>query len=155
LYREIIDVEIEAKFQRRVYETTQSWDTKRFRVVSILDESADDYHFYITNLSREQFLPRNIVTLYRCRCEVELLFGELKRRCELNEFNAAKKHVVEILAYAALLTLLVSRELLDVENEYAEDEAMFPSERWALTFRSHAQFIFHESVSTLAIHHHH
>ena len=144
LHREIIDVEVEAEFQRRVYEETQSWDTKRFRVVGILDEDADDYHFYITNLPREQILPHDIATIYRCRWEVELLFRELKSRYELDEFDTTKKHVVEILVYAALLTLLVSRELLDLVSEYAADEAVFPSERWAATFRSHAQLILHE-----------
>ena len=29
-------------------------------------------------------------------------------------------------------------------SEYAADEAVFPSERWAATFRSHAQLILHE-----------
>jgi putative transposase len=33
-------------------EGTQSWDTKRFHLVGILNEDADDYHFYITNLLR-------------------------------------------------------------------------------------------------------
>ena len=144
LHREIIDVEVEVEFKRRVYKETQSWDTKRFRVVGVRDEDADDYHFYITNLPREEILPRDIATLYRCRWEVELLFRELKSRYELDEFDTTKKHVVEILVYAALLTLLVSRELLDLVSEHAADEAVFPSERWAATFRSHAQLILHE-----------
>jgi len=144
LHREIIDVEVEVSFQRRGYEETQSWDTKRFRVVGVRDEDADDYHFYITNLPREELLPRDIATLYRCRWEVELLFRELKSRYELDEFDTTKQHVVEILVYAALLTLLVSRELLDLVSEHAADEAVFPSERWAATFRSHAQLILHE-----------
>jgi len=144
LHREIIDVEVEVSFQRREYEETQSWDTKRFRVVGVRDEDADDYHFYITNLPREELLPRDIATLYRCRWEVELLFRELKSRYELDEFDTTKQHVVEILVYAALLTLLVSRELLDLVSEHAADEAVFPSERWAATFRSHAQLILHE-----------
>jgi putative transposase len=42
------------------------------------------------------------------------------------------------------LTLLVSRELLDLVSEHATDEAVFPSERWAATFRSHAQLILYE-----------
>ena len=46
--------------------------------------------------------------------------------------------------YAALLTLIASRTLLDLVTEYAEDDAVFPPERWAATFRSHAQFILHD-----------
>ena len=144
LHREIIDVEIEAEFQRRLYEGTRSLDTKQFRVVGVRDKDADDYHLYITNLPREELLPRDIATIYRCRWEIELLFRELKSRYELDEFDTTKKHVVEILVYAALLTLLVSRELLDLVSEYAADEAVFPPERWAATFRSHARLILHE-----------
>jgi len=35
------------------------------------------------------------------------------------------------LVYAALLSLLVSRELLDLVTEKADDEIVFPPERWA------------------------
>jgi len=63
---------------------------------------------------------------------------------ELDEFDTTKKHVVEILLYAALLSLLVSRDLLDLVTEQADDEIVFPPERWAATFRSHAQLILHE-----------
>ena len=37
--------------------------------------------------------------------------------------------------------LLVSRELLELVIEHADDEVAFPPERWAATFRSHAQQI--------------
>jgi putative transposase len=40
-----------------------------------------------------------------------------------------------------VLTLLVNRELLDLVIEHADDDAVFPPERWAATFRSHAQQI--------------
>ncbi len=99
---------------------------------------------YITNLSRESFLPADIATLYRCRWEVEVLFRELKTQYELDEFDTSKKHVVEVLLYAALLSLVVSRALLKVVTEEADDECVFPTERWAATFRSHAQLILHE-----------
>jgi putative transposase len=144
LHRQYIDVEVEVSFQRREYAGTQSWDTERFRVVGVRDEDADDYHLYITNLPRSEFLPCDLATIYRCRWEVELLFRELKTRYELDEFDTTKKHIVEILVYAALLTLITSRTLLDLVTEYAEDDAVFPPERWAATFRSHAQLILHD-----------
>ncbi|SIS02873.1 putative transposase, partial [Natronorubrum thiooxidans] len=49
----------------------------------------------------------------------------------------------EILLYAALLSLVVSRELLSLVIEHADDDLVFPSERWAATFRSHAQLILY------------
>jgi len=144
LDRKYIDVEVEVEFKRGPYNGTRSLDTKRFRVVGVRDEDADDYHLYITNLAREEFFPVDLAEIYRCRWEVELLFRELKTQYELDEFDTSDEHVVRILLYAALLSLLVSRDLLDLVTEQADDELVFPTERWAATFRSHAQLILHE-----------
>lgn len=46
-----------------------------------------------------------------------------------DEFDTNKPHVVKTLLYAALLSLLVSRELLDLIIEQADDEIVFPPER--------------------------
>jgi putative transposase len=75
---------------------------------------------------------------------VETLFRELKTQYELDEFDTSNPAVVEILLYTALLSLLVSRDLLDLVTEQADDEIVFPPERWSATFRSHAQLILHE-----------
>ncbi len=137
-------MEVEAEFKRGQYEGTQSMDTKWFRVVGVLVTAADDYHLYITSLPREEFLPVDVATLYWCRWEVETLFREPKTQYELDEFDTSNRDVVEIMLYAASLSLLVSRELLDLVTEQADDEIVFPLERWAATFRSHAQPILHE-----------
>jgi len=73
-----------------------------------------------------------------------LLFRELKTQYELDDFDTSDEHVVRILLYAVLLSLLVSRDLLDLITEQADDELVFPTERLAATFRSHAQTILHE-----------
>ena len=98
----------------------------------------------MTNLARKGFFPADVAEIYRCRWEVELLFRELKTQYELDEFDTSDKHVVKILLYTALLSLLISRDLLDLVTEQATDELVFPPERWAATFRSHAQLILHE-----------
>jgi hypothetical protein len=43
-----------------------------------------------------------------------------------------------------LLSLLVSRDLLDQVTEQVDSEIVFPPERWSATFLSHAQLIFYE-----------
>ena len=48
---------------------------------------------------------------------------------------------MEILLYAAVLTLLVSRELLELVIEHADDDAVFPPERWACDRKVAAQRI--------------
>jgi len=50
LHRQYIDVKVGAEVKRGQYEGTRSLDTKRFRVVGVRNEAADDYHLYITNL---------------------------------------------------------------------------------------------------------
>jgi putative transposase len=148
LYRQHIDVEVEVNFQRRAYKGKRSWSSKRFRVVGVRDEdAADGYRLYITNLPCDEFSPDEISTLYRTRWMVELLFRELKSRYSLGEFETEKAHIVKIQVVAALLTLVVSRAILRAFVEYAEeqdDECVFPTERWAATFRSLAQLILME-----------
>ena len=119
-------------------------DIGRVRVVGVRDEDADDYHLYITNLPREEFLPSDLATPYRCRWEVEMLLRGLKTQYELDVFDTSDPDVMKILLYAALLSLLVSRDLSDLVTGQTDDEIVFPPERWAATFRSHAPFIFHE-----------
>ena len=98
----------------------------------------------MTNLTRKGFFPADLAQIYRCRWEVESLFRELKTQYELDEFDTSDGHVVKILLYAALLSLLLSRDLLDQVTEQPGDGIVFPTKCWAATFRSHAQLILHE-----------
>ncbi|MFB1066761.1 IS4 family transposase [Natrinema sp. H-ect4] len=140
LSRKYIDLEVKAEFKRGQYEETRSLGTKQFRVVGVRDEDGD-YHLYVTNLPREEFFRAGLATLYRCQWEVETLFRKLKTQCELDEFNMSNPVAVEILLYATFLSLLVSRDLVELGIEQADDEIVFSPERWAATFRSHAQYI--------------
>ena len=70
-----------------------------------------------------------------------MLFRESRTLYDLDEFNTTNPAVIKILLYPAVLTLLVSRELLELVIEHADDDTVFPPERWAATFRSHAQRI--------------
>ena len=147
LRRQYIDVDVVVGFKRREYDGTCSTDTKQFRVVGVLNPDTDDYHLYITNLPREEFSPEQIATLYRARWEVGLLFRELKSRYGLEKFDTSKAYIVKIQITAALLTLVVSRAILRVLVDHAEErgeDATFPTERWATTLRSYAQLILME-----------
>ena len=93
------------------------------------------------DLSRKEFLSGDIAIMYQSRWAVELLFRELKTQYRLNGFDMTKPHIAEILIYAALSSLIVSRELLSLVIERPKDSAVFSPEHWAATFRSHAQLI--------------
>lgn len=133
LHHDYVDAEVEVAFNRRPYEGTRSQDTRRFRVVGIRNENTDDYHLNMTNLPREEFLPKDLAMVYRCRWEVALLFRELKTQYELDKFDTSNAVEAETLLYTALLSLLVSRDLLDIVTEQADDEFVFPPECWAAT----------------------
>jgi len=62
----------------------------------------------------------------------------IDREAELDTCDSA---VVEIMVYAELLSMLVSRGLLGLVTKVADDQIFFPPERWAATLRSHAQII--------------
>ena len=71
----------------------------------------------------------------------------MKSRYGLEEFDTSKAHIVKIQVTTALLTLVVSRTILRVLVDHAEErgeDATFPTERWAMTFRSYAQLILME-----------
>jgi putative transposase len=123
-------------------------------VVGVRDEDADNYHLYIANLPREEFLPEDLAPIYRCRWVVERLFRELKTEYEVDEFDTTKKHIVKILVYAALLSLLISRELLALVTECAGDDAVVPSGRWTATSGRTPSSSSTILVSSSAIHHH-
>jgi IS4 transposase len=148
LRRKEIDVTGEVPVKRRPYGENQSVTPKQFRVVGVRDEDADDsYRLYMTNLPSTEFTSAEVSGLYRARWSVELLFRELKSRYELGSFQTEKPHIVRIQVLAALLTLVVSRVILRVFVDHAEDcgdGATFPAERWATTFRSVAQLVLLE-----------
>jgi len=60
---------------------------------------------------------------------------------QLQEFRGEVPYFEIVSAYAAVLTLSVSRELLELMIEHTDDGVVFPPERWAATFRSHVQRI--------------
>ncbi len=100
-----------------------------------------------TNLSREESSLEQLETLYRARWEDKLLLRVLKFRYGLEEFDTPKAHIVKIQSTAALLTSSVSRAILRVLVDHAEEreeDAIFPTERWMTTFRSYVPLILME-----------
>lgn len=51
---------------------------------------------------------------------------------------------MKILLYSEFLSLIVGPDLLELVTEQADNELVFPTERWTATFRSHAQLVLHE-----------
>jgi putative transposase len=132
LQREVLDVEIDVRFQRRKYAGRVHHDTQSLRVVGIRDTGTKEHHFYITNLPVERLAAEDIRATYALRWQVELLFKELKQNYRIDQMPSGKRQVVEALLYAAILTLIVSRRLLALVRKALADLAdHIPVQRWA------------------------
>lgn len=136
LQRQILDVEVELTFERHFYRGKKRKDKMRCRVVGILNEETGRYHLYVTNVPVETLSAEEVGRVYAARWLIELAFRELKSNYELEAMPSAKANIVETLLYAAFITMMVSRTLLQALR--ARHQALadrFPAERWAAIFR--------------------
>lgn len=142
LRRSVLDAEMEFTFRRRAYRGVRHTVSVRFRVVGILDEETGEYHLYVTNLPVEKITAEDVALIYRARWEVELTFKHLKSSFRLEDMPSEKKHIVEALIYASLLTLIVSKELLYAVREKLRIERRRIKEgRWVRLFNCYADRI--------------
>lgn len=137
LRREVLDVNVELRVKRRAYGDRQSTVSKIFRLVAVRNDEAKRYHLYLTNVSGDVLSAEEVTKAYAARWEVELLFKELKSQYRLDELPSAKRHIVESLIYVAVLTLTISRLLLQaLRRRNAADRSRTPARRWAALFRT-------------------
>lgn len=137
MQRQVLDVEVEVRFPRRRYAGRVHRDTQRLRVVGLLNRETGQYHLYVTNVPPERLAAEDIGAVYSLRWQVELLFKELKTHYRIEDMPSSKRVVVEVLLYAALLTLVVSRRLLAlVRRRLAAMADRIPEQRWAGLFVS-------------------
>jgi IS4 transposase len=137
LQREVLDVDVKVRFERRSYAGRVRRDTAQLRVIGIRDQRTGDYHFYVTNIPPDKLAAEDVRATYALRWQVELLFKELKQSYRLDQMPSRKRRIVEALLYAAILTLVVSRRLLDLVRRRLKGlEDRLPVQRWANVFAS-------------------
>jgi putative transposase len=143
LRREVIDMEVELRFRRRQYREHCSPARARFRLVGVRNEETGAYHLYVTNIPVDKLSAEDVARTYAVRWLVELAFKQLKSHYRLDQMPSSKRHIVEALLYAALITMMVSRVLLDhVRSRLrAEMADRLPDDRWAAVFAAAAQEI--------------
>jgi len=66
---------------------------------------------YLTTLPTKLWPPAVIAEIYRLRWQVELVFKELKQHLSLGHLPTADPHAVQVLIWASLLALVVSRAI--------------------------------------------
>jgi putative transposase len=135
LQREILDVTVEVDFDRRRYRGARHRDRQELRVVGIRHAQTGEYHLYVTNIPPDRLGAEDIRATYALRWQIELLFKELKQHYRLDQMPSKKQRVVEALLYAAILTLVVSRRILDAVRLRLKSLAdRLPLQRWAALF---------------------
>jgi putative transposase len=139
LKRGVLDTQIEVKVTRRAYQGERNKVTRTFRLVGVKDKETGKHHLYITNIPPERLDAEDIARTYAARWEVELMFKELKSHFRLHDIPSQKRHIVEALVYATILTLIVSRALLFKLREHlGVSIARTPARRWTRIFQNAA-----------------
>ncbi|MFO8108930.1 MAG: IS4 family transposase [Thermoplasmata archaeon] len=136
LKRGVLDVEVEIEFKRRKYRGKSRKDTKRFRLVAVLNKEEKKYHIYLTDISTDILCAEDIAKLYSARWDVELIFKELKSKYALDVVNTTNPQVIEAYIWVAILTLLVSRRIYNLVRDQnpERDIVRFTQLRWSNTF---------------------
>ena len=126
---------VDAEFYHYVPPRKQRGGTFKFlrsRIVGVFNPESKTYHLYVTNVPKTVLNAEQVARLYGARWLVELLFRELKTNYRMNEIPSKKRHVVEALVYAALISLLISRTFLAALQRITKlTQGKFPQERWA------------------------
>lgn len=150
LRREVIDMEVELRFHRRPYGGHRSTARARFRLVGVRNEETGTYHLYVTNIPVEKLSAEDVARTYAARWLIEMAFKQLKSHYRLDQMPSSKRHIVEALLYAALITMMASRVLLaHVRSRlHAELADRLPDDRWAALFAATAQEILVVLVRT-------
>lgn len=95
-------------------------DAVVLRCIRIRARDGGEDHWYLTNLSHEEFTPEEIAELYRLRWQIEILFKELKSEMSFDQMPSEREEVVRVLVYATLIALVLSRFLCGEAAERAD-----------------------------------
>ena len=141
LKRDVLDVEVEVAFKRRVYGGIRRTARRRLHLAAVRLPESTDYRFYLTNIDPDSLDAHAVAQTY-ARWQIEFIFKELKSHYRLEELPTRKAHIVETLLLGAVITLLVSRRMLfAVQERLRRTSCKMPEQRWAAIFSATAPAI--------------
>ncbi|MQL48874.1 transposase [Photorhabdus khanii] len=108
-----------------------------FRVIRRWFAQEKRFCFWLTNLPPSHFTADDIMAVYRCRWQVELLFKELKSHTHWTSFATGQKAIAEGLIWASLLALIVWRGGFCLQFPFSRQPKMLMSgycRYWARLF---------------------
>ncbi len=101
--------------KRAAHDLDVQWEDKQgqpkyaFRLVAKWSRTEKSWFRLMTNIERENFLPKEVSQAYRLRWQVELYYKELKSYANLHAFSTSKKHIAEGLIWASLCAAFLKR----------------------------------------------
>jgi IS4 transposase len=110
--RDVIDVTVQTRVRRGAYTGRTRSVAEVVRVVAVRHPESRAFHAYIINLGSEYLAAEEIAATHAGCWTIELVFKELKTTYRLDDISSARKHVVEALILAAILTMNISGPLL-------------------------------------------
>ena len=142
LRRDVLDVEVEVAFKRRVYGGIRRTARRGLRLVAVRLPDSSAYRFYLTNIDPDSLDAHCVAQTCAARWQSELIFKELKFHYRLDELATRKAPIVEPLLLGAVITWLVSRRLLlAVHERLRRTSYKMPEQRWAASFAGAAPAI--------------
>ena len=101
------DATVSVLLKRRAYRGKRRQERYSFRCVGRIHPETRAWHFYLTNLGRDEFTGDEIAELYRFRWEIESLFDEAKNEGTLGDIGVKREG-----ATMALLSVMLIRQLV-------------------------------------------
>jgi len=138
---DILDLEVEVSFKKRIYNGKRRMGTDQFRMVLLYNEKKEKYHIYLTNISPDILSAEEIAALYSARWTIELVFNELKNKYALDEIPSANPDVVQAFIWVAILALIVSRRIYSLvrKNVDTKQVVRYTQLRWSKILSEHAE----------------
>jgi IS4 transposase len=142
LKRQVLDVEVEISFKKQNYngKSKTRMDTESFRLIAVYNKDEENYHVYLTNISKDDLCPEDVAKLYGARWDIELVFKELKSRYDLDVVNTKNPQIVEAYIWIAILTLFISRRIYNIVRKHNPKEKLvrYTQLRWSTIFTENA-----------------
>ena len=120
LKRDVLDVEVDVTFKRRVYAGTRRTARLPLHPVAVRLLESTEYRFYLSNIDPDSLDAYAVAQTYAARWQIELVSNEsksLKSHYRLEALPTRKAHIVETLLLNAVITLPVSGRLLQAVHE--------------------------------------
>ena len=148
--RDVLDVDVEVTFKRRVYKGKQRSVKRRFRVIAIYNVAEKRYHCYVTNLPVDKLSAEEITSVYALRWQVEIFFKALRQHHSFGDFPSGNNEIVDCFFWASILSYLVSHECRERVCQEHLSYSSTPMIRWSQHFCSYLREFIRASLNPKA-----